>query len=150
MNEKKTTVAEQLRAGRPVAAFTSGVSMQPLLYENKTHVLIEPLSRPLKVGELPIFLRPDGKYVIHRVIKVEDDFYFTRGDSCIGLEKVPKDWMLGVVTEIYRNKKYIKVTDKKYRIYVWVWQVAAPARIFFFRIRAMVRALYRRMKKRFK
>ena len=148
MIEEKTTIAEQLRAGKTVAVSTHGVSMQPLLYENKTHVLIEPLNRDLKVGELPVFLRSDGKYVLHRVIRVDDDFYYTRGDNCIGMEKVPKERMLGVVTEIYRNGRYIKMTDRSYCLYVSIWQATAPLRIFYFRLRAGARRIYRSIRKR--
>ncbi len=129
MTEEKTTIERELRAGRAVVTGTTGISMRPLLREGKTSVLIEPLERPLSAGELPIFRRPDGKYVIHRVLSSDEQYYYTRGDNCLNGEKVPKEWVLGVVTEIYRGKRTLRVTDRRYRLYVGFWRASAPARL---------------------
>lgn len=139
MSDSKTTIAEQLRNGKSVIVGTKGISMQPLLYERKTHVVVEPVDRPLKKSELPIWFLKDGTYVIHRIIRVDDEFYYTRGDNCIGTETVPKDNVLGIVTQIYRKGKTIEVTDRKYRCYVRIWSIIAPVRIFIYKLRARVR-----------
>lgn len=140
-----TSIREELAAGRAVYTFTSGVSMEPLLYDKKkkngTHVRICPVKRQLLVGELPIYLRPEGQYVIHRVVGVKQEktgelYYLTRGDNCINTEQIPEEWVLGVVTEIYRKGKTIRVTDKGYRFYVTVWSLNYPLRRLWCRIRA--------------
>lgn len=139
MSNEKTTIVEELKAGKPIVTFTSGSSMEPLLYERKTHVVIEPLVKELEVGELPIFLRKDGKYVIHRIIRVDNSCYYTRGDNCIGIERVPKEQVLGKVAEIYRNGKRIKVTDFGYKIYVKFWMFTSGLRICCYRVRARIK-----------
>lgn len=108
--------------------------MQPLLYEGKTHVLIIP-DRELRVGDLPIYIRPDGVYVIHRLISVGDDYCYTRGDNCISGEKIPREWILGKVSEIYRGKRTIKVTDKGYLAYVRIWCAIFPLRSIIMKVR---------------
>lgn len=136
MNDGKLTIAECLRDGKPVCAYTVGKSMQPLLYEGSTHVIARPAAHTLKKGELPIYLRPDGKYVIHRIISADEDSYFTRGDNCLSGEKIPHEWVIGVVEEIYRGGRYIKVTSPGYRLYVRLWCISYPARALFYRLRA--------------
>ncbi len=136
MNKEYSNVQKELGAGKSIIIFTTGTSMEPLLYDKKkrnaTHVLVEPISRELSKGELPIVLLPDGRYMIHRIIRVLRDgdkvCYETRGDNCIGSEKVLKEAVLGVVTEIYRKKKTIKVTDKGYLLYVKFWMCSYPVR----------------------
>lgn len=128
---------QELRAGRAVIAETEGDSMEPLLYNHSTRVVVEPVKGELKRGELPLYRRPTGQYVMHRIIKVDAEHYYTRGDNRIWLESVPKEWVLGVVTEIYRKGKTFPVTDRKYRAYVRLWPLTHPMRwvIYQFKVR---------------
>lgn len=145
MSKEVSSLEEQLRAGKTASAFTRGVSMQPLLYERKTHVILQPLQRELVPGDLPIYRTPEGVYVIHRLIGADASCYYTRGDNCITSEKVPKEWMLGIVTEIFRNGKYVKVTDRGYRIYVAVWMHTYPVRRIFYFLRLKTSGLRRKL-----
>lgn len=146
MNETET-IRQRLEQGLPAATYTRGVSMRPLLYQGKTHVILEPLSRELHPGELPIYLRPDGVYVIHRLIRIEENCYYTRGDNCMHGEKIPKDWVIGVVTEIYRKGKNIPVTSRGYRIYVAVWNAIFPLRWVYYFARKCAKWLWARIKR---
>lgn len=128
MTEQYSSYAQELRAGRPVIAQTVGDSMQPLLYQGQTQIVLLPLSGPLKRGDLPLYQRPNGKYVLHRVVQVKDGAYYTRGDNRYGREQVEPDWMLGVVSEIVRGGKTVRVTDFGYRCYVWFWLATYPLR----------------------
>lgn len=92
---KTTTLAETLRAGQPAATYTTGCSMEPLLYERKTYVILQPVTGDLKPGDLPIYQRPDGVYIIHRLIRQGEGWCYTRGDNCLHGEKIPRDWILG-------------------------------------------------------
>lgn len=136
MNKECTNLREELLSGKPVILFTTGTSMQPLLYDKQkkhaTHVLVEPVSGTLAKGDLPIIQLDDGRYMIHRIIQVGenngDDYYVTRGDNCVGSERIKKEAVFGVVTEIYRKGKTIKVTDKGYLCYVKIWTFLYPMR----------------------
>ena len=134
-----TSYEEQLNAGNTVTSFTVGDSMEPLLYNRKTHVFIRKVDRELRRNEIPLYRRPTGEYVLHRIIRVGKDHYYIRGDNRVGLEEVPKDWILGVVTQIYRNGKYISVTDPGYRLYVFCLHLVYPFRWFYKRVRARLK-----------
>ena len=155
MNKEFTRLKDELSAGRSVISFTSGVSMEPLLHDkrkkNATHVLIVPVTGICQVGDMPLALLPDGRYILHRIIRVNKKqdkvIYVTRGDNCVGCEYVPQEAVYGVVREIYyKNDKTVKATDKKYQRYVKVWMRLYPIRKFFMRCRGLVGRVYRKVK----
>ena len=138
-----SSYAKELRSGRPVIAQTVGDSMQPLLYQGETQVVLLPLFRPLRRGDLPLYQRPSGQYVLHRIVRVRDGVYYTRGDNRYDLERVEPDWMLGVVTEVVRGGKTIRVTDIGYQCYVNFWLLSYPLRHTLDRFRRLPQILRR-------
>ncbi len=126
MNKEFSNLRNELKNGRSVITFTTGVSMEPLLHDkrkkNATHVLVVPVNGPLSVGDMPLVQLTDERYMIHRIIRIAEEdeqrIYVTRGDNCIGCERIRQEQVLGVVTEIYEKDKKISVTDKKYLRYV--------------------------------
>ena len=78
-------------------------------------------------------------YDVDRIIRVGKDCYYIRGDNRFGLEEVPKDWVLGMVTQIYRNGKYISVTDFEYRLYVFWLHLSYPFRRVYSSIKARLK-----------
>lgn len=159
MNKEFTRLKDELSAGRSVISFTSGVSMEPLLHDkrkkNATHVLIVPVTGICQVGDMPLALLPDGRYILHRIIRVNKKqdkvIYVTRGDNCVGCEYVPQEAVYGVVREIYyKNNKTVKATDKKYQRYVKVWMRLYPIRKFFMRCKGLLVRVYRRLLLMFK
>lgn len=156
METEYTNVASELKNGNFIIISTSGVSMEPLLHDkrkkNATQVLIKPISAELETGDLPIFIIGDGKYVIHRIIKKITDengvvrMYYTRGDNCIGHEKIPPAAILGIVAEIYRNGHTVKVTDRGYRIYVSIWNKIFPIRLIWYKVRIYIHKIAHRIR----
>ena len=134
-----TSYEQQLNAGKTVTSFTVGDSMEPLLYDRKTHVFLRKPEGELRRNDIPLYRRPTGEYVLHRIIRVGEDCYYIRGDNRTGLEEVPKDWVLGVVTQIYRNGKYISVTDPGYRLYVFCLHLVYPFRRIYSSIKARLK-----------
>ena len=100
---------------------TRGVSMLPMLHENRDLVIIRvPVSR-LKRYDVALYRR-EGAYVLHRVIGVEEGYYRILGDNTYAVELVPDSEVIGVLTSFVRKGKTYQVTDAKYRAYVRFWQ----------------------------
>ena len=124
------SIEKQLAEAGFYVSTTVGVSMRPMLRNRRDRVIL----RPLKDGEvlakydLPLYRRPDGKYVLHRIIGVGDGYYIIRGDNTYQKEKVPFSWILGVVTEFYRGERHVMADNRKYRTYAAVWQGIYPVR----------------------
>ena len=113
-----STFEEILEKDGKLVYKTKGVSMNPMLYQNRDLVVIEPVKGRLK--ELDVALYRRGRsYVLHRVIAVNDDgAYLIRGDNTYSDEIVPDSAVLGVLTEFVRDGKQYKVTDEEYLRYV--------------------------------
>lgn len=141
--ERKSPLEREIASGKPTVTLTMGDSMEPLLYNRSTRVVIVKADRDLKRNELPLYKRPTGQFVMHRIIKVDTDYYYTRGDNRIGLEQIPKQWVQGVVTEIYRKEKHFTVDNKWYRGYVLVWNVIYPIRWFIYKLRGKMKRMKR-------
>uniref|UniRef100_UPI0040575010 S24/S26 family peptidase n=1 Tax=Agathobacter sp. TaxID=2021311 RepID=UPI0040575010 len=135
--ERMSPLEKEIASGKPMITITVGDSMKPLLLHRSSRVVIVKADKELKKNDLPMYKRPNGKFVMHRIIKVDEDFYYTRGDNRAGLEKVPKEWVQGVVTEIYRKEKHFSVDNRWYQCYVTLWNMLYPFRWFFYKLRSI-------------
>ena len=102
--------------------------MLPMLRQGKDTVELAPLPDKLKKYDLPVYQYPSGKYVMHRVVDVKEDFYICLGDNLIELEKVTHDQMIGVVSAFKRGEKRISVEATGYRLYCRTWLALFPVR----------------------
>lgn len=132
-----STLEQELKNGRTVATPTKGRSMQPLLYEGKTIAVLLPVTAPPRRGDVVLYKRADGDLVLHRVVRVQGDSYIIRGDNCFYDEPVNSAQLLGVMTEVVRNGKTIRVTDAAYRCYAAFWMGSYPLRHFADRVRRL-------------
>ncbi len=132
---------EQALETQDTAAFlTSGASMRPLLRTHKDIVVISRETRPLAVGDVPLYKKKGvNKLILHRIIEVRPDgTYIIRGDNTYHKEYVKQEDIVGVMTAIYRGGKYVDcATSVKYKIYVkfnrflyplrWLWKTKIRA-----------------------
>ncbi len=144
-NIKHTTIEQELENGNSVTYFTKGVSMNPLLYEKKTHVTIFPASE-VKNGDIVLYIRSNGALVLHRCIKQKNGIYYMRGDNTYGLEPIKKEQAIGVATIIYRNGKSFGVDKRSYRVYVALWRIIYPFRFMWQYIKRAARKMVRIIK----
>ena len=99
---------------------TEGDSMEPLLHHRQSTVAIAAAKGPLKRFDVALYRRPSGEYVLHRIVQVRRDAYLIRGDNRVWWEKVPKDWVIGVMTGYYEgaSDRFISCGSGEYRHYV--------------------------------
>ncbi len=144
-----TTYKALLRAGQTVALTTRGASMRPLFRADDTTVVVEPIRQPLHRGDLPLYLRCDGKYVIHRIVGIGNGGYLTLGDNSYMLERVMPQQVVGVVTQFCRGGKCLSVADRRYKTYVWLWMRLAPLRMAAHKmwVKTKETTLYNKLKK---
>lgn len=123
-------LAEVLHSGGEVTLTVTGSSMSPLLRHRRDRVC---LTKPPEIGlqkyDIPLFVRPDGKYVLHRIVAVKAGGYAVAGDNQTVREyPVRPEQVIGVVSGIWRGDKYIPCTDFRYRAYCRLWVAACPLR----------------------
>ncbi len=95
---------------RPVV----GDSMMPMLDQKTDSVKIVPVTAPLKKYDLPLYKRPSGQYVLHRIIAVKKNYCVTCGDNRFESEKVPYEWIIGITQGFYKNGQYVSCEEKEY------------------------------------
>ena len=151
MSEIKASSAvieEALKAEGVWASNTFGTSMRPLLRQHQDMVIIAPLDGEAKKYDVLLYRRPNGAYTLHRVIGITADRYLIRGDNTFILERVPKDKIIGILIEMNRGGKTIRVTDGSYKFYSRLWNFIYPVRWIIYKLRRGLGRLYRAIFKR--
>ena len=140
------TLAEQLSKSGVIIHTNKGTSMMPLLRENRDLMVIRKkgAGRFYKYDAV-LFQRPNGEYVLHRILKVNSDSYWIVGDNCISGETVKDEQILGILTDIVRDGKTIKTTDRGYLLFVRVWCALFPVRSLWMRLLARIKPIYRKI-----
>jgi hypothetical protein len=118
-----STYEEQLRLHGKLIYTNVGDSMMPLLRQNRDLMIIE-RRKPgrCRKYDAVLYRRPDGKCVMHRILKVRENDYILCGDNRWQRETGVQDsWIMGVLTGVVRDGKEISVTDWRYRLYVHLW-----------------------------
>ena len=123
---------------------THGVSMEPMLRQDRDLVVIEAPKGRLKRYDVAFYKRGTS-YVLHRVIKVAEDGYRIRGDNTYSLEIVPEGNVIGVLTGFCRKGKEYTVNDRSYRRYVRFWCAIYPMRALWIRIRRLGGKILRKL-----
>lgn len=122
-------IRQRLSSGQNIKGLGfQGVSMMPMLRQGKDTVELAPLPERLIKYDLPLYAGPNGKYVMHRIVDVKDDFYICLGDNTYHYEKVSGDKMVAVVCAFTRNGKRVSVDNRGYKLYCRVWVFLYPVR----------------------
>jgi len=145
----KITFEERLATEGKLIHTNVGDSMMPFLREGRDLMVIEP--RPAgrcKRLDAVLYKRPNGKYVMHRILKVRKNDYVLCGDNRVMREfGVQEDWIFGILTGIIRDGKTIPTTDWRYRLRVHLLCDFFWGRVFVFRVRGLLRRIKRKFKK---
>lgn len=107
----------------------TGTSMLPFFRPDRDLMIIEPVAGRLKKYDAALYRRPDGRYVLHRVLAVRPRDYAIRGDNCERMEYGITDAdILGVMTAFVRDGKRVETTNPRYRFGVRLWLALYPVR----------------------
>lgn len=96
----------------------NGTSMRPMLKTNDVVTLDKP--NDLKVGDIVLYRRLNGAFILHRIIKINNDSYSIVGDHQTGIEKGIKGNQIIAKVISYQKKgkeKEHNLKNFKYRIY---------------------------------
>ncbi len=145
MQESEPLIREVTENGGEFVLFPKGRSMLPLLVQGRDAVVLTSIDGELKKGQIPLYKRDDGQYVLHRIIRKEKDGTYTMsGDNHLVLEKgLREDQMIAVVCAVIRKKKRKSVKALSYRLYSFLWRSFFLRRVYF-KLRWMANGKYRR------
>lgn len=121
---------ELLEKGNTVSLNISGNSMAPFFVHGRDRVLLSPIQKKLKKGDMAIFQRQDGSFILHRICGVtkEEQYYFV-GDGQIQVEgPILKEQIFGIVTAVCRKEKWIRPGDFRWEFFRVFWLRVIPWR----------------------
>ena len=141
------TFSEQLARDGFLLQQTRGISMEPMLRQGRDLSLIKPpevLGRELKRGDVVLFRR--GKdWVLHRILGRRGQVYRIRGDNAMGVDLVPPQQIVGVLTGFYRGEVFVDcLEDRAYLRYVRRRLAGFPIRWAVFRFKCLGKTLLRK------
>ena len=92
-----------------------GDSMYPLI-RPRDLLIIDAVTRPLRLWDVPLYKRDSGQYVLHRIVKIKNGSYVMCGDNRCTLEYGITDrHIIGVLTGIVRDGRTLPVTMPEHK-----------------------------------
>lgn len=141
----KTTFEQELEKNGKIVYTNVGTSMMPLLRQNRDLMIIVKPHGRLKKYDVPLYKRPSGQYVLHRILKVRENDYVICGDHCHRREYGITDrQIIGVLTGFIRDGKTYSVKNKGYKTYVHLWCDFFYIRAFILRGKAFLNRIFKR------
>lgn len=145
-DEYVSALRELVAEGHSVSMLIAGNSMFPFLIHNRDYIYFEKPNRELRVGDPVFFQRDNGKFVMHRICKVNPDGTFNLiGDNQTGVEPgIRRDQIFALVTQVKRNGKLLKPGDFWWEFFEKVWIRIIPLRRFVWRAYCVKNKLFRK------
>ena len=118
-----------------VSIVISGNSMSPFLVNQRDVIYLSKINRKLKKGDLVLYQRLSGQYVVHRIVKVKKSGYYLAGDNQIAIEGPILDKQIfGLVTKVKRKGKWIEAGNFWWEFFEHVWIWVLPWRMIILKI----------------
>lgn len=126
---------EMIEQNVDVSIVISGNSMSPFLVNQRDVIYLSKINRKLKKGDLVLYQRLSGQYVVHRIVKVKKSGYYLAGDNQIAIEGPILDKQIfGLVTKVKRKGKWIEAGNFWWEFFEHVWIWVLPWRMIILKI----------------
>ncbi|MBE6733801.1 MAG: hypothetical protein E7563_00460 [Ruminococcaceae bacterium] len=104
-----SVLCELAQEGRTVSTVVSGGSMLPFLSGNRDVVYLEKPKRKLRKGDVVLFRRTNGDFVLHRIKKIKNEDFYLIGDRQYAVEgPVKREQISAIMTGAKRKGKEIQ------------------------------------------
>jgi hypothetical protein len=118
-----------LQEAESVPLVISGNSMSPFLIHGRDTVYLSRVTKPIRRGDMILYRRRNGAYILHRVYRVKQDTYTLVGDGQYGLEPgIRKDQVLAMVTAVRRKGKLLRKGSFCWEFFAHIWLALLPVR----------------------
>lgn len=118
-----------LQEAESVPLIISGNSMSPFLTHGRDTVYLSKVTEPLKKGDMILYRRASGAYILHRIYQVRDGVYDLVGDGQLGIEPgIRPEQVLAVVKTVRCNGKLLRKGSLRWEFFEHVWLQLLPLR----------------------
>ena len=131
---------EILQQAQAMPLVISGSSMSPFLRHGRDTVYLSRVTEPLKRGDIILYRRQGGAYILHRILRAEEDVYTLVGDGQLAPEPgIHRDQVLAIVTAVRRKGNLLKPGSFLWEFFEHIWLGLLPLRPFIFRLWGLVK-----------
>ncbi len=124
-------ISEIIATGNSAQITVNGDSMYPMLRSQISCVRLKACDE-IRIGDLPLYRRENGAYILHRIIGERDGAFVCCGDNQWCPERrVERAQIVALVTHYKRTDKWRSCYTRPYRLYVWFWIRTRPLRRLF-------------------
>ncbi|MCL2252974.1 MAG: S24/S26 family peptidase [Lachnospiraceae bacterium] len=124
-----------IESGKAVNLKINGWSMSPLLYPERDSIILAKTKGQLKRGDVVLYRRDNGKYIVHRIYKIKRKTFFTIGDAETAIEgPLNRNQILASAIGAYRKKRYFDFGSFKWKAFSYIWLLVRPFRPCIWRI----------------
>ncbi len=144
LSELFPIIEEKLQNGAEITFKPNGVSMLPMLRPGKDSITIK-RKKTLDINDVVLYHRPNGQFVLHRLIAIKNNEYIFCGDNQWQLEHgITDDMILGVVISFCRCEKQVALDGPVYQLYLrflWFLRLFNRTKYLFSRVIRKLRKL---------
>ena len=128
-NELLGALRSIVEEGKEVRLTVTGSSMNPFLIHMRDSVILGPVDRPLRRGDIVMYVRPEGRNVLHRIRRISNEGLYIIGDGQTETEgPLDKSCVWAIVKKVCRKGKWIAPGDTWWTFFSTVWLWVIPAR----------------------
>ncbi len=132
LSDYEETIREVLDSGGEFTIYPGGASMLPLIAEGRDSVSLVKPENGVNTGDIALYRRKNGQYVLHRVIGMKNGCYTMCGDNQLAPEKGITDRdIIGIVGRIRRKGRDIPADSFFYGVYCFLWRSFFVRRVYF-------------------
>lgn len=141
-------ITEIVKSGEELSLNITGSSMLPFLKGGRDRVLLSLFTPPARTGDILLYQRKSGEYVLHRVVKISEYGLYFAGDIQSVIEgPVSQSDIKAIVTAAERNGKWIEIGSPEWDFYKDKWIKTLPYRKYFSRLFYFSRKAENKLKK---
>ena len=128
-------IRDAIDQGKDFSFTAFGHSMFPYIKGGVDRVFLSPLNKTPKKGDVLFYRRTDGTFVLHRLIKQENDSLVFCGDNQFVLEKgIKEHQLIARLSKRVRGKRILDV----HRLPSRLWVFFLPIRRFVLKGNALI------------
>ncbi len=135
-----------ISSGKDARLTVTGFSMYPLFYNGRDDVILTG-PKNLKKYDVVLYKRPNGSYILHRILKIKGDTLTIAGDNEIQKEyPVAASQVIAVMSSFIRKGKHCSTAAPWYVIYSRLWAFIFPYRYTAIKILKKLKGVLRHKK----
>lgn len=117
-----------LNCGGQAPLVVTGNSMYPFLKHGRDTVYLQTVQRPLKKGNIVLYRRKNGQYVLHRILLADNTLTLLGDNQRVPEPGIEPEQVLAVVSAVRRQGKLLQPGNPVWNFYEKAWLRMIPLR----------------------